>query len=222
MTKRNNFISKHYPRIIFVFGVIILITFYLINVFSQEFLFTKILGEDNFNEYLQVIILIIGSLVAFKLGVLARHKLKFIGILYIVIAGSLFFVTMEEISWGQRIFHVQTPALLEEMNNQKEINIHNLKAIDKFFPIGYVFLGLYGAFAHFTKPFLKSIVNPKLISSFIPSPMLFPFFFSGFFIFLYIVIGAPDPVRNWAEIAETMLYAGITIFIIENYVKFKS
>ena len=32
----------------------------------------------------------------------------------------------EEISWGQRIFNVQTPEILKEINVQNEINIHNI------------------------------------------------------------------------------------------------
>ena len=39
----------------------------------------------------------------------------------------LFFLGFaEEISWGQRIFHIQTPEALAEINMQDEINIHNL------------------------------------------------------------------------------------------------
>ena len=32
----------------------------------------------------------------------------------------------EEISWGQRIFKIETPTLLKEVNRQDEINLHNL------------------------------------------------------------------------------------------------
>jgi hypothetical protein len=39
----------------------------------------------------------------------------------------LFFVAFgEEISWGQRVLGFQTPAVLNELNRQGEINIHNL------------------------------------------------------------------------------------------------
>jgi hypothetical protein len=42
---------------------------------------------------------------------------------------SLFFLVcfMEEISWGQRIFDIETPAAMKKVNRQGEINIHNLK-----------------------------------------------------------------------------------------------
>jgi len=39
----------------------------------------------------------------------------------------LFFVAAgEEISWGQRIFHIETPESLKQSNVQQEITIHNL------------------------------------------------------------------------------------------------
>lgn len=41
----------------------------------------------------------------------------------------MFFLFAEEISWGQRLFNIQTPDLLSEINFQKEINLHNLTLI---------------------------------------------------------------------------------------------
>lgn len=41
----------------------------------------------------------------------------------------------EEISWGQRIFDLETPAAWAELNNQDETNLHNLKIFN-----GTVFL----------------------------------------------------------------------------------
>jgi hypothetical protein len=40
----------------------------------------------------------------------------------------LFFIAFgEEVSWGQRIFHYDTPELMKDANIQEEVNIHNLK-----------------------------------------------------------------------------------------------
>ncbi|MCG8336841.1 MAG: hypothetical protein MJE63_20230 [Proteobacteria bacterium] len=42
-------------------------------------------------------------------------------------AGILFFLAFgEEISWGQRIFQFETPEMMEEINRQGEMNLHNL------------------------------------------------------------------------------------------------
>lgn len=43
--------------------------------------------------------------------------------------GLLFLlVALEEISWGQRIFGVETPDFLTSRNLQKETNLHNLES----------------------------------------------------------------------------------------------
>lgn len=46
---------------------------------------------------------------------------------YFFVALCALFIAMEEISWGQRVFDIQTPKVMQEMNLQQEINLHNLK-----------------------------------------------------------------------------------------------
>jgi len=68
---------------------------------------------------------------------------------------ALFVVGMEEISWMQRIFDIQTPAVLLEENQQKELNFHNLftNAFELlYYGGGFVFLILL--------PFMKEAVPP--------------------------------------------------------------
>lgn len=60
------------------------------------------------------------------------------GILALLAGGSAF-VALEEISWGQRIFGLETPAGLERVNTQSELNLHNV-ATDTFEPT-YLVLG---------------------------------------------------------------------------------
>ena len=46
--------------------------------------------------------------------------------LFYLLLGFLFFICFgEEISWGQRIFNIETPELLKAINMQKEINIQD-------------------------------------------------------------------------------------------------
>lgn len=61
----------------------------------------------------------------------------------LLFAAVLFFIGMEEISWMQRVFNVETPALLHG-NEQQETNLHNMYS-SLFFNIVYrtgVFAGL--------------------------------------------------------------------------------
>ncbi len=42
------------------------------------------------------------------------------------LSAALFFVSMEEISWGQRILNLETPESLVQINRQNELNVHNI------------------------------------------------------------------------------------------------
>ncbi len=54
------------------------------------------------------------------------------------------FVCMgEEISWGQRIFHIATPKVMQEENTQDEINIHDIAAVNDFMGGTYRWLSIY-------------------------------------------------------------------------------
>lgn len=51
--------------------------------------------------------------------------------IFYLLLGIIFFVFMgEEISWGQRIFGWHTPDWIKTINNQEEINFHNIRAIE--------------------------------------------------------------------------------------------
>ena len=48
-------------------------------------------------------------------------------IFYLLLSLMFLFGFLEEISWGQRIFHIETPDMIAERNLQREMNIHNLE-----------------------------------------------------------------------------------------------
>ncbi len=50
---------------------------------------------------------------------------KSVGML--ILAAVLLFGALEEVSWGQHLFHWRTPAFFESRNVQREMNIHNLQ-----------------------------------------------------------------------------------------------
>ena len=62
------------------------------------------------------------------------------------LAVALWIVSLEEISWGQRLFELPTPALLEA-NVQDEMNVHNLPFVQRCLHVSYIAVGLFGSFA---------------------------------------------------------------------------
>jgi len=56
------------------------------------------------------------------------------------LTAMVFVISMEEISWGQRIFRWTTPALLQGLNRQNETTLHNISFIQDNFshPSAYI------------------------------------------------------------------------------------
>ena len=113
--------------------VVILITVFLIISFgfSLYYLnkpsFDQFVKEDGFAEWVTVFGLIAGALVCFqRLFIYWNKKQKWFLLVTAVLGLFLFFAAGEEISWGQRIFHITTPDYFMEHNAQKETNLHNL------------------------------------------------------------------------------------------------
>ena len=76
------------------------------------------------------------------------------------------FLFLEEISWGQRVFNIDTPGFFAERNVQNEINLHNFKIIqsergtisDLLFKLLNIYLILLPLFS-FSFVFIRRIVQ---------------------------------------------------------------
>ena len=83
--------------------------------------------EDGFIEWTTAIVLFAGFCVGVRRFVVARHRFDWRGkAVLIMVAAVCLFGAGEEISWGQRVFDIATPAALAERNAQRELNLHNL------------------------------------------------------------------------------------------------
>lgn len=122
--------------------------FIVINVLLGEILlltipgtFTGFLKEDAIAENLGALFLLLTSLVLLA-GTISWYRstdnrdrsfwLKFLLLIFTGIA--FFWAAGEEISWGQRIFDISTPESLKAVNQQRELNLHNLNT--RFFNNG--------------------------------------------------------------------------------------
>jgi hypothetical protein len=92
-----------------------------------EYLHAVYIREDGFIEWLTVLALVLGSLLCLYRAItikLRRGALFFLGL--IVLSGIYLFGAGEEISWGQRIFGVESSQFFMAHNSQGETNLHNL------------------------------------------------------------------------------------------------
>ena len=67
---------------------------------------------------------IVAALVAFRRR--SVFPVKWFGSWMIICAAGMFYFMGEELSWGQHIFHWETPDAVKEINRQDETNLHNI------------------------------------------------------------------------------------------------
>ena len=84
-------------------------------------------AEDHFIEWFTSLVLLGAFAVSLHRLVKAGHLFSWRGKAVLAFVALLaLFGAGEEISWGQRLFDIETPAALKERNAQEELNLHNL------------------------------------------------------------------------------------------------
>ncbi len=116
----------------FTIGTLVLIAVFLafsvvLSQVNPEAFAEQFTVEDGFVEWITSLTLF-GTFCFSIHRLVTAHRLfdyrgKFILLLVAVVC---LFGAGEEISWGQRVFDIETPAAMVERNAQKELNLHNL------------------------------------------------------------------------------------------------
>lgn len=112
-----------YPALL----VVILVGIYL-DFYNEDFLTNTYAREDGVLENLTALMLFAGGVLMFyrflKLG---RKRNGWFKLTTLGVALAFLFGAGEEISWGQRIFNVESSEFFLENNVQNETNFHNLE-----------------------------------------------------------------------------------------------
>jgi len=120
----NKQIKHQDVRLILIHVAVCAVIFTFISVlqnYSQ--LYRHLYTEDLWGEYATFTCFLLASLaVACSIGI--NPDFRRAG--YVLMCLGLFFIAMEEISWGQRLLGINAPRLFAQYNSQEEINIHNL------------------------------------------------------------------------------------------------
>lgn len=149
---------------------------------SKHTLFPILFEEDGVFEYLSALFFVVAAvffgLSLSKIG-MDQNKLKML--LFLLLTIFCFFVGMEEISWGQRIFGWSTPENMKDINFQDETNLHNLIIQEGLFNmIMYCILG-FGFIAFFASAHLPKKIRFNIEKEYLPgkkmyyAALLFPF-----------------------------------------------
>ena len=107
-----------------------------------------VFGEGGLVEWSQVLVLVLATRAAWLIGadLNARLQERRPGRLFQFGAVCLALVLMEELAWGQVIFSWRTPPLLNEINAQNEMTLHNIGWLQDRLDVG-TFLATLGVLA---------------------------------------------------------------------------
>jgi cell division protein FtsW (lipid II flippase) len=115
-------------EILVLCAVAVLVALGFIFVWTSTPRFEQYIREDGIVEWLTVFGLLAASFVCIYRVVNKPRNATALFLLTSLVLGLLLFIAAgEEISWGQRIFGLQTPEYFREKNLQSETNFHNLK-----------------------------------------------------------------------------------------------
>ncbi len=238
LIKHRLFKQSHLPILVVL---IIIITYNLLSFSLSLERLALLTQEDGIIESLAAVSYLISASLLFYLFLNSKSEdhpyifnrkrnpfFLFLSIIFIIFLG-------EEISWGQRIFNIESPDFFLNGNRQDEINIHNLNVWDAIYPTGEPKRGLirffssvamysYFWFAYcliipFFSKFSAKAKNLTLRIGFPVIPLLYGILFIINFITFKLLEYSGIGMRPLVEVKETnfaLLYlaASFTLLII--------
>ena len=125
LLKRRGKLTLTERFILLLVAIMLAVSFILF--FTNKPLFNQYVIEDGVVEWLTVTGLLLGAFTCFARFVNYLRKKSWIFLAITLALGlMLFFVAGEEVSWGQRIFNIQSSEYFQQNNLQRETNFHNL------------------------------------------------------------------------------------------------
>jgi len=195
---------------------------------NPEF-YKLLLKEDGIVENLTALVLILSGILGIIITTIffKKRNIKF-GILYLLLAVGFLVLGFEEISWGQRIFNLETPELFSS-NLQRQIGFHNMNPIYTHLHDFLMMVGFFGAFSWLIFKKLENRYN-SFVRIFVP-PWYLMFFFFPIFIFYLMGIFMPFDHQRWElgdwlpwndqELPELVMSFGILLFAMVSFVRQK-
>ncbi len=160
--------------------------------------YINIIQEDAIIESLEFITYLSASIIAIVTSFrYMKNGLPIITLLLFFFGMCLFFVSGEEISWGQRLFNIKPDQWFIDNNVQEETTIHNLNLFHNKLLFYFAFTGFIFSFGwipnkHFSsfrkiKGNLKAVIqlfSPRqyLILYFLPTFILYSYWLQEFFL----------------------------------------
>lgn len=219
-------IPRHWIAAIIIFPMLIdLIALIFLRIGATKDAAKWMLDENHPVELLTFAFLIMAAVAAItcSLRVMQHHEQAWVSGFYLLFGIGLFLIAMEEISWGQQFFKFETFGTFKEVNQQGEVNLHNIGALQgnsAYFRLVFGLGGLIGVW----------FTSRNILSKITPSEMLLTWFLViTFFAVLGIYKNLSGDtrlyyafsLRSLSELNEMLIGLSSYIFIRLNMRKFQ-
>lgn len=127
------------------------------------------LAENHPVELLTFLFLLIAGCVGivFAWRCIRNHEVIWVSGFYLLFSVCLLLVAMEEISWGQQLFKFETFGAFREINQQGEVNLHNIGSLQgnsAYFRIVYGLGGVFGVWLFARNMWIwRKITPPEML-----------------------------------------------------------
>jgi len=178
---------------VFYFPLLSILLFLFIKI-QWNNVYVNIIQEDSFLETAQFFAYGGAAIVAFFAGLSCLKKGSLVnGFILLILTALMMFISLEEISWGQRIFGLSTPDWFQQHNTQREINVHNLGPVQRGLHLLYALVGFLFSFGWIPVKYASSIRTltadvKTTIFLFSPKWYLMLYFLPTTFIYSYFLL----------------------------------
>jgi len=118
-------------KLVLLFVTFVTLAGFALSYINHDLFKQYFVVEDGFTEWMTVLALLVGMVVCFRRVWLLRAQRPFSFLLMTTLLALFFmFGAGEEVSWGQRLFEIESSEFFEEHNAQGEMNLHNLVVND--------------------------------------------------------------------------------------------
>jgi len=214
---------------VFLFPITSFLIFLCMKLMSPD-TYIILIQEDSVIEYAQAFFYFLSSIISFIVSIkILKNKITLHGVLYGILAIGLLLISLEEMSWGQRLFNIPNPDYFKQHNVQNEISFHNLDTVQPRLHKIYILIGAYGAFAWlFVQAFMPRVKTKcrHIVNFVVPDWFVSSYFFFIFFIYTlfdYVIRPYAGGFLLWRdqEPMELLLSLGFLSFVVTSYIKLR-
>ena len=112
------------------FPPVLIVVVMAVRIADHAFYRRWVEGELGLIELATPLVALLGCIVGVRLALDLRHAAvpMLLRAWIAVLALACFYLAGEELSWGQQLFHWQTPEAIVAVNDQQETNLHNMSS----------------------------------------------------------------------------------------------